>query len=317
MPEPKSTKPPLSAIERRLAKLVASARGLDLWERLWRGSIPPLVVVGVFLAVSWLGVWLAVPHWARAAGLVFFAVALGASSFGLWRLRPLSRADALRRVDRASGAVHRPASALDDRLSAAGRDPGTDALWALHRRRAEAEAARLTAGRPSPRAVELDRYALRLGVVVALFACAIIAIAVMIERFISINKASADNESLSEQVREHLMAGRVNDALAVCEQHPGPVAGLLANGIRNRNMDADSIERAMEELALRETPLLYRRLGVLDTIITIAPLLGLLGTVTGMIKSFNVVGSAQGLNNILANLRGAEGIRGEVAANRA
>ncbi len=130
-----------------------------------------------------------------------------------------------------------------------------------------------------------------------LFICAILSVAVMIERFISVNKASADNEQLSEQVREHLTAGRVNDALAVCEQHPGPVAGLLANGIRNRNLDSDSIERAMEELAMRETPLLYRRLGVLDTIITIAPLLGLLGTVTGMIKSFNVVGSTQGLNN--------------------
>ncbi len=199
--------------------------------------------------------------------------------------------------------------------------------------------------------------------------CAFLSVAFMIERFITINRASADNDALTEQVREHLQAGRVNDALAVCDQHSGPVAGLLANGIRNRNLDSDSIERAMEELALRETPLLYRHLGVLDTIITIAPLLGLLGTVTGMIKSFNVVGSAQGLNNpnaitggvaeallatatglaiaivtlvgynyltekvkeiiadmevratqlmnILANLRGTEGIRSEVAANRA
>jgi biopolymer transport protein ExbB len=199
--------------------------------------------------------------------------------------------------------------------------------------------------------------------------CAFLSVGFMIERFITINRASADNEALTEQVREHLTGGRVNDALAICDQHPGPVAGLLANGIRNRNLDSDSIERAMEELALRETPLLYRHLGVLDTIITIAPLLGLLGTVTGMIKSFNVVGSTQGLNNpnaitggvaeallatatglaiaivtligynyltekvkeiiadmevratqlmnILANLRGAEGIRGEVAANRA
>ncbi len=127
--------------------------------------------------------------------------------------------------------------------------------------------------------------------------CAVVSIAVMIERSIAIHKASADNEVLSEQVRDHLTAGRVNEALAVCEQHSGPVAGLLAGGIRNRNLDADSIERAMEELALRETPLLYRRLGYLDTIITIAPLLGLLGTVTGMIKSFHVVGSASGLNN--------------------
>ena len=130
-----------------------------------------------------------------------------------------------------------------------------------------------------------------------LLLCAILSVAVMIERFISITRASADNEALSEQVREHLNAGRVNDALQVCDDHAGPVAALLANGIRNRNLDSDSIERAMEELALRETPLLYRRLGVLDTVITIAPLLGLLGTVTGMIKSFHVVGSASGLNN--------------------
>src|SRR4028119_2449873 len=48
----------------------------------------------------------------------------------------------------------------------------------------------------------------------------------------------------------------------------------------------------MEELALRETPLLHKRLGVLDTVITMAPLLGLLGTITGMIQSFNVVSTA-------------------------
>ncbi len=130
-----------------------------------------------------------------------------------------------------------------------------------------------------------------------LLACAIISVAVMIERTWFITRASADNEVLSEQVREHLTAGKVNDALAACDEHPGPVSGLLASGIRNRNMDSDTIERTMEELALRETPLLYRRLGWLDTIITIAPLLGLLGTVTGMIKSFHVVGSTQGLNN--------------------
>lgn len=130
-----------------------------------------------------------------------------------------------------------------------------------------------------------------------LFVCAIFSVAVMIERFITIRQASADNEVLSEEVREHLTAGRIFDALRVCDEHPGPVAGLLASGIRNRNLDADSIERAMEELAMRETPLLYRRLGILDTVITVAPLLGLLGTVTGMIQSFHVVGSAAGLNN--------------------
>jgi biopolymer transport protein ExbB len=52
----------------------------------------------------------------------------------------------------------------------------------------------------------------------------------------------------------------------------------------------------MEELALRETPHLHKRLGVLDTIITMAPLLGLLGTITGMITAFNVVAGPDAAN---------------------
>ncbi len=130
-----------------------------------------------------------------------------------------------------------------------------------------------------------------------LFICAILSVAVMIERFIVITRAGADNEGLSEQVRELLTQGRVNEALKLCEDTPGPVPSLLANGIRSREMDSDTVERQMEELALRETPVLYKRLGILDTIITIAPLLGLLGTVTGMIRSFHIVGAASGLNN--------------------
>ena len=128
-----------------------------------------------------------------------------------------------------------------------------------------------------------------------LFLCAILAVAVMIERFIRINRAAHDNEELMERVRTALNAGKIDEALALCDESPGPVPQLIASGIRSRDLDSDAIERTMEELALRETPLLYKRLGVLDTVITIAPLLGLLGTVTGMIRSFHVVGTA-GLN---------------------
>jgi len=129
-----------------------------------------------------------------------------------------------------------------------------------------------------------------------LLLCAIFSVAVMLERFIAINRAAADTEGLTERVRGLLNAGQVNEALKLCETTPGPIPALLANGIRNRNLDSDSIERAMEELALRETPLLYKRLGVLDTVITIAPLLGLLGTITGMMSTFSVISTA-GQNN--------------------
>ena len=177
-PSPNSQKnqePEPTATEKRLARLVALARAADGWERLWRGIVPPLVVIGLFLCVSWLGLWLEVPHRARAFGVGLFAVLLLVSCRGLRHVRPLPRRDALARLDKASGLSHRPASVLDDTLATAGRDPATDALWALHRRRAEAEAARLRPGRPSPRLVDVDRYALRAGIVVALLACGIIA----------------------------------------------------------------------------------------------------------------------------------------------
>jgi uncharacterized protein (TIGR02302 family) len=167
--------PPQNPVERRLDRLVRLATAAAFWEGLWRGLIPPLVVIGAFLCVSWLGLWLDVPHIGRIIGVAIFAVLFALSTFGLWRLVPLSRREALRRIDKASGLTHRPASVLDDTLATAGRDPSTDALWALHRKRAETEAARLRPGRPSPRAVELDRYAVRAGIVVALVACAIVA----------------------------------------------------------------------------------------------------------------------------------------------
>jgi biopolymer transport protein ExbB len=129
-----------------------------------------------------------------------------------------------------------------------------------------------------------------------LLLCAIFSVTVMLERFIAINRAAASTEELTERVRAMLTAGQVNEALKLCESTPGPIPALLANGIRNRNLDSDSIERAMEELALRETPLLYKRLGILDTVITIAPLLGLLGTITGMMSTFSVISTA-GQNN--------------------
>lgn len=125
-----------------------------------------------------------------------------------------------------------------------------------------------------------------------LFLCAVVSVTVMIERSIALRQAAADNEELLDEIRKLLLAGRVPEALAQCDRSRGPVASIIASGIRNRHLDNASIERAMEELALREAPLLQKRLGILDTVITLSPLLGLLGTITGMISAFNVVATA-------------------------
>jgi biopolymer transport protein ExbB len=138
-------------------------------------------------------------------------------------------------------------------------------------------------------------------VMVPLLVCSVLAIAVIAERWRALAAAGTGVEGLMSGVRERLMDGRVEEALRLCDGARGPVAVVLAGGLRmfrqglHRDGSTAHVERAMEELALREVPRLQRRLGILDTIITIAPLLGLLGTVTGMMGSFHVLASREGL----------------------
>lgn len=123
-----------------------------------------------------------------------------------------------------------------------------------------------------------------------LFLCGVISVAVMIERFLAIGAAVRDNEALMARIAELLKAGQAADALQFCEQSPGRIAKVVAGGLRSTHLDHVWVERSMEEMALKELPTLYDRLSILDTIVTLAPLLGLLGTVTGMIHAFRVVG---------------------------
>jgi uncharacterized protein (TIGR02302 family) len=163
------------AQQRRLQRLVAAARAALAWENIWRAAAAVLTVVGFFLAVSWMGAWQVLPHWARIAGLAVFALAI---LFLLWRearLRWPSRTEALARLDHDSGVLHRPASALEDTLANRSSDPTTQALWAVHRKRLEAEIAGLKVAAPSPRVPQRDRYALRAAALVLVVATAIIA----------------------------------------------------------------------------------------------------------------------------------------------
>lgn len=127
-------------------------------------------------------------------------------------------------------------------------------------------------------------------VMIPLLFSSVVAVAVMIERFLVLRRASANHENLMEAVKHRLSSGDAEGAVALCESTPGPVAAVLASGLRARHLSSKEIERQMEETALSEIPRLQCRLVWLDTIITVAPLLGLLGTVTGMISAFQVIG---------------------------
>lgn len=127
-----------------------------------------------------------------------------------------------------------------------------------------------------------------------LFACAILSVAVMIERTWVLRRANARLHETAERVQSLLIEGRIEDALAAAESADSPVGRVLAAGIRNREKPPALLEAALVAAAMKEIPKLNRRLGILDTIITLSPLLGLLGTITGMIAAFQVIGSAAG-----------------------
>jgi uncharacterized protein (TIGR02302 family) len=159
----------------RLERLALTARAILIFERAWRIVLPPLVVLGAFVCVSWTGLWLDAPHWARAVGVFALVLGLATALLPLRQFRLPSRKEALERIDRVSGLASHPAAVIDDRLGNGASDPATRALWNLHRRRAEQAVALLRTGGPSPRMVDLDRYALRAAVLVALIATGFVA----------------------------------------------------------------------------------------------------------------------------------------------
>ncbi|MCL6628192.1 MAG: MotA/TolQ/ExbB proton channel family protein [Armatimonadetes bacterium] len=130
-------------------------------------------------------------------------------------------------------------------------------------------------------------------VMIPLILCSIISLAVMFERFVRLHRASGNADSLMSRIESLLALGKSADAIRLCEVEGTPVAQMLASGLSCH--DASLAERCMEEYALKTMPDLHKRLSILDTIITIAPLLGLLGTVTGMIRAFHVISTKTGL----------------------
>jgi uncharacterized protein (TIGR02302 family) len=159
-----------AAANPRLQRLTAAAWAILFFERAWRIILPPLLVAGAFVSISWTGVWLVAPHWTRWLGVLALVVGLGAALLPLRRFRLPTRKEALLRIDQASGLASRPATVIADRLGNAANGPMTVAFWNLHRRRAEQAIALLRVGLPSPRAAELDPYGIRAVVLVALIA---------------------------------------------------------------------------------------------------------------------------------------------------
>jgi uncharacterized protein (TIGR02302 family) len=165
-PEPERNADAVSRL--KLAQALRRAEFAIVWERSWPHLARLLTVIGLFLVLSWAGLWLVLPFVARAIGLGLFAILALAALSPLFRFRWPSRQEALTRLDRGTGIRHRPATTLTDTLTT--QDPVAVALWQAQRERTLASIKRIRAGLPSPRLAIHDPWALRALIVVLMVA---------------------------------------------------------------------------------------------------------------------------------------------------
>lgn len=136
-----------------------------------------------------------------------------------------------------------------------------------------------------------------------LLACSLIAMTVVIERLVfSLHRATSRNQRVAEQIIRLVTAQRHVEALQLAHSHPKcPICCVLLEGLQHAA--SGRITEAMQLTAARQIKLEKRGINVLDTIVTVAPLLGILGTVMGIIDSFNLLSDA-GIQNPQAVLGG-------------
>ena len=119
-----------------------------------------------------------------------------------------------------------------------------------------------------------------------LLVCSLVGLIFIIERIIAYRRIQGDTAEIFSGIRESLLERNLRGSLEVCESFDHPVATTLKSGLLRFGKSNDEIEKAMESVALHEISKLEKGLWVLATIANIAPLFGFLGTVTGMIDSF-------------------------------
>ncbi|WP_291864703.1 TIGR02302 family protein [Bradyrhizobium sp.] len=159
---------PDAASRLQLGQALQRAKYAIAWELTWPHLARLLSLTGLFLVVSWAGLWLTLPFVGRAIGVGLFVLAALAALWPLVRFRWPSREAGLSRLDRGTGIRHRPATALTDTLAT--QDPVALALWQAQRERTLASLKRIRAGLPSPRLAIHDPWALRALVAVMMVA---------------------------------------------------------------------------------------------------------------------------------------------------
>ena len=127
-------------------------------------------------------------------------------------------------------------------------------------------------------------------ILVLIILLSVVAAAIIIERLLYFRRMRSDETAVINRLKTTVAKGHFEEALAICEGSPSPITNLSRVGIEHRHQSEETIKSMITDAANMEIPQLERSLSFLGTIAHITPLLGLLGTVTGNIRAFGVLG---------------------------
>jgi len=117
----------------------------------------------------------------------------------------------------------------------------------------------------------------------------ILGLAFCIERIITLNIATTNTDKLLARIDENLKSGNVDGAMEVCKSTQGPTASILYEGLKNAKQGPESVEKAIVAYGSVQMGLLEKGLVWISLFIALAPMLGFLGTVIGMIQAFDKI----------------------------
>ncbi len=130
---------------------------------------------------------------------------------------------------------------------------------------------------------------------IPLYALFVLAIFIFIQKLITLNKASKTPGHLMDQVKVLVQSGQIDKARMLCAGENTPVANMIAKGVERIGSPLKNIEVAIENVGKIEIYKLEKNLSLLATVSGAAPMIGFLGTVTGMIQAFISIAQEEGM----------------------
>ncbi|MDZ7766891.1 MAG: MotA/TolQ/ExbB proton channel family protein [Melioribacteraceae bacterium] len=130
-----------------------------------------------------------------------------------------------------------------------------------------------------------------------IFIASVIAVAIIIDRYIVIRKSKLNAPAFLVKIRSLLRKKDISGAVRYCKEEKSPASNIIRKGLKKHNLGHERVSEAIDNAGKQEINKLEKGLSVLATISGVAPLLGFLGTVTGMISAFMNIENLQGAAN--------------------